>query len=84
VPAWFQPDLQYRYDDSYRRWVRFRNLVTGNEGYAFAGPLQDTPPGIPHLDQVRQAALANGQNVVALPLSPRLPTGALFYSGNPL
>lgn len=84
VPAWFQPDLQYRYDDSYRLWVRFRNLVTGNEGYAFAGPPQDTPPGIPHLDQVRQAALQNGQNVVALPLSPRLPTGALFYSGNPL
>jgi hypothetical protein len=33
---------------------------------------------------VRGAALSNGQNIVTLPMFPRLPTGALFYAGNPL
>lgn len=84
VPNWYRPEIQYDYDESIRFWVRTRNLITGDEGYAYAGPPQTTPAGVPHVRQVRQAALARGQNIVTLPMFPRLPTGALFYAGNPL
>jgi hypothetical protein len=84
VPNWYQPDIRYDYDESIRLWVRTRNVVTGDEGIAYAGPPQTTPSGVPHLTQVRGAALSNGQNIVTLPMFPRLPTGALFYAGNPL
>jgi hypothetical protein len=84
VPSWFQPGMRYEYDDSIRRWVRWRNLVTGVEGFAYTGPPQELPGGFQHIDQVRAAAMSNGQNVAALPIFPRLPAGALIYSGNPL
>jgi hypothetical protein len=84
VPNWYAPDVRYDYDESIRLWVRTRNVVTGDEGFAYAGPPTTTPSGVPHLTQVRQSALANGQNIVTLPMFPRLPTGASFYAGNPL
>jgi hypothetical protein len=82
--AWFEPNLRYEYDDDFRRWVRWRNVVTGAEGVAYVAP--DTPPGNtnpPRLALIRDAALAAGQNIVTLPLLPRLPTGGLIYHGTP-
>jgi hypothetical protein len=82
VPSWYRPDVRYDYDESIRLWVRWRNLVTGDEGYAYAGPPQ---PGVgPTLADVRKQVMDQRQNIVTLPMFPRLPTGALMYAGNPL
>jgi hypothetical protein len=82
VPEWYNPSITYEYDDDFRKWVRYRNVVTGTEGVAYVAP--DAPPAnAMRLVDIRQQALAAGQNVVTLPLFPRLPTGGLIYHGTP-
>jgi hypothetical protein len=82
--SWYEPSISYEYDDDFRKWVRYRNVVTGQEGIAYLAP--DTPAGVTNalrLSTIQQAALAAGQNILTLPLFPRLPTGGLIYHGTP-
>jgi hypothetical protein len=83
VPDWFRPQLRYVYDQDLRDWVRYRNVVTGREGVAYVGPNMGSPPG-PRLEAVRQQAMAAGQNIVTLPILPRLPTSGTLFRGRPL
>jgi hypothetical protein len=82
--SWYQPGVTYEYDDDFRKWVRYRNVVTGQEGIAYVAP--DTPAGVTDANRlvtIRKAAVAAGQNILTLPLFPRLPTGGLIYHGTP-
>jgi len=81
---WYEPSISYEYDDDFRKWVRYRNVVTGQEGIAYMAP--DSPFGVTNanrLSVIQQAALQAGQNILTLPLFPRLPTGGLIYHGTP-
>jgi hypothetical protein len=85
LPDWYQPNIRYVYDQDLRDWVRYRNVVTGTEGIAFTGPTTTgQPAGATTLTQVRAAAIAKGQNIVTLPLLPRLPTSGSLFRGRPL
>jgi hypothetical protein len=85
LPDWYQPNIRYVYDQDLRDWVRYRNVVTGTEGIAFTGPTGATQPaGSNSLTAVRAAAQAKGQNIVTLPLLPRLPTSGSLFRGRPL
>lgn len=82
--SWYEPSISYEYDDDFRKWVRWRNVVTGQEGIAYLAP--DTPAGVTdanRLATIQAAALQAGQNILTLPLFPRLPTGGLIYHGTP-
>jgi hypothetical protein len=85
LPNWYQPNIRYVYDQDLRDWVRYRNVVTGAEGVAYTGPLSTTPPaGAQSLAAVRTAAMQKMQNIVTLPILPRLPTSGSLFRGRPL
>jgi hypothetical protein len=82
--SWYAPSISYEYDDDFRKWVRYRNVVTGQEGIAYLAP--DSPAGVTtanRLSTIQAAALQANQNILTLPLFPRLPTGGLIYHGTP-
>jgi len=86
LPSWYQPNINYVYDSDVRDWVRTRNVVTGEEIVAYTGPNDPSvpmPPGAVRLDAVRQAAIQRNQNIVTLPILPRLPTSGTLFRGRP-
>ncbi len=83
LPSWYQPNIRYVYDQDLRDWVRYRNVVTGKEGIAYTGPPKPSVT-TPRLKQVRNDAIARGQNIVTLPILPRLPTSGTLFRGRPL
>jgi hypothetical protein len=79
----FDPGIKYVFDQDLRNWVRYRNVVTGREGVAYVGPPGAGQTG-PNLETIRTAAIQNGQNIVTLPILPRLPTSGTLFRGRPL
>jgi hypothetical protein len=83
LPDWYQPNLRYVYDQDLRDWVRYRNVVTGIEGIAYTGPVNANPTAA-RLTAIQNTAMQNGQNIVTLPILPRLPTSGTLFRGRPL
>ena len=84
LPSGYQPNIQYVYDTDLRDWVRYKNVVTGEEGVAYTGPMTAPPGGAQRLAAVRAAAKNQGRNIVTLPILPRLPTSGTLFRGRPL
>ncbi|MGV3723188.1 MAG: hypothetical protein ACO1SX_19985 [Actinomycetota bacterium] len=85
-PPPFRPNLRYQYDGDLRRMVRVRNTRTGQEVVAWAAPVTGRKPAAMATVQavVNQWLATEDAYAVTLPLTPRLPAGAVFYEGNPL
>jgi hypothetical protein len=84
LPGWYQPNINYVYDQGVRDWVRTRNVVTGEELVAYVGPPSQQPQGAVRLDTIRAAAMQQSQNIVTLPVLPRLPTSGTLFRGRPI
>src|SRR5262249_14157317 len=84
LPEWYQPEVRYVFDQDLRDWVRYRDVVTGREGFAYTGPTTGNSRGAPRLEQVRDAAMRQNSNIVTLPILPRLPTSGTLFRGRPL
>jgi len=86
--SWYEPKIDYVYDQDLHDYVRYRNVITGIEGIAYTGPPPaagtGAQPVAPRLDAVRADAMRIGQNIVTLPILPRLPTSGTLFRGRPL